>query len=185
MCLGTVNACRHLVNIFLVSLFCTFVTRMWPSYSISCTCAQQYLWRHIQFCTIRVVSIDDVRFLSKEYSSHYIITKNSFLNIIPKNLMLFSPKFKMIWLWNAASRRCTCGKEKTWLPYIDNVLCLLMIEDKSSRKSRFKSNHWFTFLVETLKGKNINIRNVLKWKVYTKCFWSSTSQMGSCRLPLF
>lgn len=28
MCLGTVNACRHLVNIFLVSLFCTFVTRM-------------------------------------------------------------------------------------------------------------------------------------------------------------
>lgn len=135
---ASVNTCRHLVNIYLVSLFCTFVTRMWPSYSISCTCVQQQFWRHIQFCTIRVVSIDDVRFLSKEYSSHYIITKNSFLNIKPKNLMPFSPKFKMIWLWNAASRRCTCGKEKTWLPYIDNVLCLLMIEDKSSRSLDLK-----------------------------------------------
>lgn len=87
---------------------------------------------------IRVVLIDDVCFLLKEYFSYYIIMKNSFFNIKFKSLMLFSLKFKMIWFWNVILCCCMCGKEKIWLLYIDNVFCLFMIEDKSSRSFDLK-----------------------------------------------
>ena len=104
---------------------------MWPCYMILRTCAHSSFWRHFQFCLIRVVFGKWCPLPVKEYSSHYIITENTFPLARRVLQMLFNQKLEMSWLRNAVSRRCTCGEEKTWSPYLNNVLCLPMIADKN------------------------------------------------------